>query len=118
MTTIVEMPLRFDGQIKKIIDSRSEFKKKIKKSQIITYSVEFFSSCFLDDPRHMKGIHVRLYNLQQDQRPEINNYVISWEDIPRNDEEDWNNFQSKVNDQLEAFLFELKEHTNVVEGSL
>lgn len=100
------------------MDSQNEFNKRIKKSQIITYSIEFFSSCFLDDPRHMKAIHVRLYTLQQDQRPEINNYVISWEDIPRSDEEDWNTFQSKVNDQLEEFLFELKEHSNVVEGSL
>jgi hypothetical protein len=104
--------------IKKILDSRSEFKKKIKKSQIVTYSVEFFSSCFLDDPRYMKAIHVRLFNLQQDQRPDVNNYVISWEDIPRDDEEDWNAFQSKVNGQLEEFLLELKTQTNVVEGSL
>jgi len=118
MTTIVEMPLRFDGTIKKIMDSRNEFKKRIKKSQIITYSIEYFSSCFLDDPRHMKAIHIRLYNLQQNQRPEINNYVISWEDTPRNEEEDWNAFQLRVNDQLEDFLFELKEHANVVEGSL
>ncbi len=118
MTTIVEMPLRFNGAIKKIMDSRNEFKKRIKKSQIITYSIEYFSSCFLDDPRYMKAIHVRLYNLQQDQRPEINNYVISWEDTPRNDEEEWGTFQTRVNGQLEDFLFELKEHANVVEGSL
>lgn len=118
MTTIVEMPLRFDSAIKKIMDSRDEFSKKIKKSQIITYSVEFFHSCFLDDPKHMKAIHVRLYNLQQDQHPEINNYMISWEDIPRNDEEDWTAFQSRINDQLVDFLSELNEHANVVEGSL
>ena len=49
----------------------------------------------------MKAIHVRLYNLQQDQRPEISNYVIPWEDIPRNDEEDWNTFQSLGDAYLE-----------------
>jgi len=44
--------------------------------------------------------------------------MISWEDVPRNDEEDWTVFQSRVNDQLVDFLSELNEHTNVVEGSL
>ena len=112
------MPLRFNGTIKKIMDSRNEFRRKIKKSQIITYSIEYFSSCFLNDPRYMKTIHVRLYNLQQDQRPEISNYLISWEDVPRNEEEDWYTFQSRVNIRLDDFLIELKEHSNVIEGTL
>lgn len=118
LTTIVEKPPRFSSSIKKIMDSREEFSKQIKNSKVITYSLEYFANCFADDPKHLKAIHVRLYNFHTNHRPEVNNYVISWEDILQDEEEKWNDFQSKVNNQLMEFLSDLKLQTNVIEGSL
>ena len=118
LTTVVEKSPRFSSSIKKIMDSRDEFSRHIKSSKIITYSLDYFASCFADDPRHLKAIHVRLYNFQKNRRPEVNNYLISWEDVPQDEEEQWLDFQSRVNGQLMEFLADLKQHANAIEGSL
>ncbi|MHA1212198.1 MAG: hypothetical protein ACTSSH_07035 [Candidatus Heimdallarchaeota archaeon] len=118
MTTIVDMTSRFKSHPKRVMDSRDEFMSKTRNSQVITYSLEHFTSCFLNDPQLLKAIHVRLYNFKEDQRPEAHRYFISWDDIPRDEDEDWHKFQRKVDFQLKEFLTELKVHSNVIEGQL
>jgi len=117
VTTIVEMPIRLNSTIKKVIDRQEEFKRKISSSQIITYTLEYFANCFNDEPSLLKGINIRLYNLQLDQRPEINQYMITWEDFPKKDDETWNEFCLKVNQELTIFLDNLKQQSNAIEGT-
>ncbi|NHK33025.1 MAG: hypothetical protein FK730_16880 [Asgard group archaeon] len=118
MTSIVELPTRIKTNTKRVIDRRDEFLSKIQESQFITYSLEYFTSCFQTDQRNLKAVHVRLYNLHQDQRPQIDHYMISWEDVPNDEDDNWLDFQMKVNFQLKEFLSELKLNSNIVEGSL
>ena len=115
MTTVIEIPNRLNNITKRIIDSQEEFNIKIKNSQIITYSIEYFANCFLDEPKHLKAVHIRLYNFKENQRPEINQYLISWEDIPQTDEETWNNFRFKVDKQLKDFLNEITTYSRALE---
>ena len=116
MTTVVEMPLRTDEKTKRVNDGKDEFFAKIKKSQFVTYTREYFADCFLDDPRLVKAINFRLLNLKSGQRPAISNYTVSWEDIPREEEENWLGFQQKVNEQLKKFLVDLESKAKIVEG--
>ncbi|NHJ40645.1 MAG: hypothetical protein FK731_11480 [Asgard group archaeon] len=118
MTSIVELPMRIKTNTKRVIDRRDEFLSKIQNSQLITYTLEYFTSCFQTDNRYLKAIHVRLYHLHQDQRPQIDNYMISWEDVPNDEGNNWSDFQVKVDFQLKEFLSELKLNSNIVEGSL
>ncbi|MBN1330632.1 MAG: hypothetical protein JXA54_14255 [Candidatus Heimdallarchaeota archaeon] len=118
MTTVAEMPNRFSNSPKRVMDSRDEFLSKIRNSQIITYTLEYFTSCFINDPRFLKAIQVRIYNFMENKRPEITQYLISWEDVPQDEMEDWQKFQSKVDDQMQEFLSELKGYSNVMEGTL
>jgi len=118
MTTIVEFSKEYQGQAQRVMDRKAEFFDSVRKSRLVTYTVEYFSSCFLDDKRLMKAINVRLFNLKSNQRPETLHYIISWEDIPHNDGLTWQQFQVKVNRYLRAFLEELLTHSNVFEGSL
>ena len=118
MTTIVEMPLRLSEKTKRINDSRDEFYSEIRKSQIVTYTREFFADCFEDDPRFLKAINVRVYKLNPKQQPRMNNYAFTWEDIPRGEEELWKEYRLKVDNQLKKFLSDLEENCNIVEGSI
>lgn len=118
MTTIVEMPLRFNTNIKKINDSREEFSREIKSSQFITFTVEYFADCFTNDPRQLKAVNVRLYQVAQIQRPHVNHYAFTWEDLPRKEDENWSEFQTKVDNHLKKFLFDLKGSTNAIEGKI
>lgn len=118
MTSIVELPTRIKTNTKRVIDRRDEFLKKIQNSQLITYTLEYFTSCFQTDQKHLKAIQVRLYNLHQDQRPHIDHYMISWEDVPNDEGDNWLDFQVKVDFQLKEFLSELRLNSNIIEGSL
>ncbi|HUT81159.1 MAG TPA: hypothetical protein VMZ29_08145 [Candidatus Bathyarchaeia archaeon] len=118
MTTIAEMPNRFSSSPKRVMDSRDEFLSKIRNSQIITYTLEYFTCCFLNDPRYLKAIQLRVYHLMENKRPEITQYLISWEDVPQNEVDDWLKFQSKVDAQMQEFLSELKGYSYVMEGTL
>ncbi|HUU76832.1 MAG TPA: hypothetical protein VMX55_00710 [candidate division Zixibacteria bacterium] len=118
MTTIVEMPLRYNIGIKRIMDSREEFYNKIKSSQFITYTLEYFADCFTDDPRLLKAVNVKVYNLAQSQRPDVNQFTFTWEDVPRKEEENWQEFRMKVDSQLKKFLNELNDSTNAIEGKI
>ena len=118
MTTIVETPMKYKSSIKKIMDSQKEFQSLIEQSQIITYTVEHFSDCFSDSPTMFKAIQVRLYQLPKNKRPVIDEYLISWEDITREDDESWEDFKRKVHTHLKNFLRKLKSNSNIIEGSL
>ncbi len=118
MTTIVEMPLKFNTNIKKVNDSREEFYRDIKTSQIITFTVEFFTDCFANDPKHLKAVNVRLYQVAQSQRPHVNHYAFTWEDLPRKEGENWLGFRAKVDRHLKKFLLDLKDTTNAIEGEI
>ncbi|MHA1124745.1 MAG: hypothetical protein ACTSO7_03975 [Candidatus Heimdallarchaeota archaeon] len=118
MTTIVETPMKYKSNIKKISDDQEEFQSLVKSSNIITYTVEYFADCFSDSPTLLKAIQVRLYNLPKNKRPVINEYLISWEDHTRNDGESWDDFKRKVQVYLKDFLLKLKNNTNIIEGSL
>ncbi len=118
MTTIAEMPSRFSNSPKRVMDSRDEFLSKIRNSQIITYTLEYFTTCFLSDHKRLKAIQVRVYHFMENKRPEITQYLISWEDVPQDETEDWQKFQSKVDAQMQEFLSELKGYSNVIEGTL
>ncbi|MHA1442203.1 MAG: hypothetical protein ACTSPK_10135 [Candidatus Heimdallarchaeota archaeon] len=45
-------------------------------------------------------------------------YLISWEDLPRNDVESWDDFKRKVHLYLKDFIVKLKDNTNIIEGSM
>ena len=118
MTTIVEMPLRFNTNVKKVNDRREEFYSEIKSSQFITFTVEYFADCFADDPRQLKAVNVRLYQVAQSQRPQVNHYAFTWEDVPRAEEENWSEFRSKVHRHLKKFLRDIKNTSNAIEGKM
>ncbi|NHJ47137.1 MAG: hypothetical protein FK733_05045 [Asgard group archaeon] len=118
MIGIVELPKRVKTTTKRIVDSQDEFLNKINSSQLITYSLDYFASCFRTDQVQLKSVNVRLFNLNQNHRPEITQYMISWEDISKEKDESWLDFQVKVDFQLKQFLTELKDRANVIEGSL
>ena len=118
MTTIVELPSKFNTIVKKIIDRREEFKAQISKSQFITYTLDYFTDCFMDTPPLLKSIHIRLIHLKSNHRPIINQYLISWEDITQNEDETWKVFKQRVNKELREFLEDLKSNSNVIEGPI
>ena len=118
MTTIVEMPLRYNTGVKKIADSREEFYRKIKSSQLITYTLEYFADCFIDSPRLLKAVNVKLYNLARSQRPDVSEFTFNWEDVSREEEEQWQSFRKKVHKHLKKFLKELKESSNAIDSAL
>ncbi|MHA1737446.1 MAG: hypothetical protein ACTSXA_11495 [Candidatus Heimdallarchaeota archaeon] len=118
MTTIVETPMKYKSNIKKISDSQEEFQSLIKSSKFITYTVENFADCFSDSPTLLKAIQVRLYQLPKNKRPIIDEYLISWEDLPRNDVESWDDFKRKVHLYLKDFIVKLNDNTNIIEGSM
>ena len=118
MTTIVELSKTYVRDAQRVMDSKASFLEKVQNSRLVTYSLEYFSSCFLDDKRLIKTVNVRLFNFEADRRPETTQYVISWEDIPHDDSLSWQQFQVKVNRYLKNFLEELQTHSNVFEGPL
>jgi len=118
MTTIVETPMKYKSNIKKIMDSQEEFQSLIEQSHIITYTVEYFADCFSDKPTLLKAIQVRLFQLPKNKRPIIDEYLISWEDLTRNDKESWDEFKRKVHVHLKDFLLKLNDNTKIIEGSL
>lgn len=118
MTTIVETPMKYKSNIKKISDSQEEFQSLIKSSQFITYTVKYFADCFSDNPTLLKAIQVRLYKLPKNKRPIIDEYLISWEDLTQDDNESWEDFKRKVHLYLKDFLLKLNTNNNIIEGSL
>ncbi|MFW9921843.1 MAG: hypothetical protein ACFFDW_00955 [Candidatus Thorarchaeota archaeon] len=118
MTTIVEVPLRLNENTKKVMDSREEFYSEIKESQFITYTREYFTDCFVDTPKLLKAVNVRLYVIHPDQRPRVNHYAFTWEDISQRDEENWLEFRQRVDSLLKKFLLDLQNNSNAIEGKL
>ncbi len=112
------MPLKFNTNIKKINDGREEFYREIKTSQFITFTVEFFADCFTNDPRQLKAVNVRIYQVAHSQRPHVNHYAFTWEDLHRNEDESWSEFRTKVDNHLKKFLLDLKETSNAIEGKI
>ena len=100
------------------MDSRDEFYNEIKECQIVTYNKEFFADCFSDNPPMLKAVNVQLYHINQSQRPTLNEYSFTWEDVPRSDEEKWLDFCKRVNKHLKKFLKELLKNTNAYEGGI
>jgi len=118
VTTIVEFSKAYSRQTQRVMDGKAAFLEKVRNSQLVAYSLEYFSSCFLDDKRLLKAVNMRLYNFKAEHRPETIQYVISWEDVPHDEGLSWQQFQVKVNRYLRDFLEELQTHSNVFEGPL
>jgi hypothetical protein len=90
----------------------------MQESNIICYTVEYFTDCFMDNARMMKAIHIRLYLVHTNQRPTIANYSLSWEDFPQNRQENWNEFRKKVHQKVNGLVTELQSNPKAIAGSL
>ena len=118
MIGMIELPKRVKMSTKRILDSQEDFFDRINKSHFITYTLEYFTSCFNTDQIQMKAINIQLFSLEKNQQPKITHYMISWEDIPKEADESWLEFQANVDMQLRQFLSELKHKANLIESSM
>lgn len=116
MATLSRLSTCKNRKMKRIIDHPLEFQQEIRRSQIVSFTVEFFSDCFMDLARRLKAVHVHL--LHPHQRPAISHYVRSWEEIPHESGEKWLDYQLKVDSYLKRFIHELQSNHNAIEGPL
>ncbi|TFF84630.1 hypothetical protein EU523_01470 [Candidatus Heimdallarchaeota archaeon] len=118
MTSIVKIPRRFVERPTSFKEHQEKFEDDLRKSQIATYSVEYFSDCFNDIPRTLKSAHVKLYQFQGNNQTKVKYYSFSWEDLSRTKVMSWDKFRVFVDEQIKAFLENLKEKAQTIEGSL
>lgn len=115
---IVEMSSRHDSRTRKILEDNQFFERQMEKSQVATYTLEYFTDCFTDTPNFLKAIHVKLYLFKAGQKPRIYQYVISWEDIRQKADESWRDFRARVDNKLRRFLKELNSHSKLLQGPI
>ncbi|MBD3191921.1 MAG: hypothetical protein GF308_14835 [Candidatus Heimdallarchaeota archaeon] len=116
MATLTRLSTCKNRKMKRIIDYPEEFQQEICRSQIVSFTVEFFSDCFMDLSQRLKAVHVHLLNPYQ--RPAISHYIRSWEEIPQEGSEKWVNYQLKVDKYLRQFIHELQSNYRAIEGPL
>jgi hypothetical protein len=118
MIGIIELPKRVKTSTKRILDSQEDFFDKINKSHFVTYTLEYFTSCFHTERVQVKAINIQLFILEKNMQPKIKKYMISWEDIPKDPDDSWLEFQANVDMQLRQFLSDLKNRANIIENSM